>query len=120
MVAGNTSHPEPVLTKLKRSAVEVSDRERVVTFSMMSELETTVGGSGRPETTIKLKIGQSLVCNDTASRSCDKLSAVLCVRMQLKLRSFQRRTNFDTAVTATWWWHSTKKRSSEQPQSRNH
>ena len=32
-------------------------------FSAMSELETSsIGGSGRPETTIKLKIGQSLLC----------------------------------------------------------
>lgn len=42
--------------------MEVSDLERVLVLSAMSELETTIGGSGRPETTIKLKIGQSLLC----------------------------------------------------------
>ena len=44
-----------MLTKAKGSG----GSERVLAFSTMSELETTVGGSGRPETTIKLKIGQS-------------------------------------------------------------
>ena len=84
--------------------MEVSDRERVLPFSTMSELEATVGGSGRPETTIKLKIGQSLLCKAKIVVRLSSFDHVVCIAIvQLKLRSSRRRMNFGTAVTATWW-----------------